>query len=180
MKSVILSALLIMASTSQAMIVHVTETSAPIFAGLNLIGSSRNLSTVNSRLSLISSGEVTFNDKTLTLVLVKRMPPCPEGKMCIEMMPAPVKVKLPVVRVVANQCAIMYVAKMPSNAQSGLTEEVVVMDYTFSKCAQTMDKPYTAGKVTYKVTGVSSLTKAVETGTAEFNVNESGFLRAQN
>lgn len=180
MKSLILSLLLVVSGTVQAQLMHVIESSAPIYAGLNLNSISRNMTLVNSRLSLVSSASVTFNDKNLTLVFVKRMPPCPAGMACVQMMPAPVTVKLPVVKVTTSQCSITYTALTPADSKTGLTEEVTVRDFTYSQCAHTMDMPYVAGTVTYKATGLSALSKQVEQATAQFNVNESGFLRAQN
>ncbi len=176
MKSFITTLILIAAATSQGEMMHVIESAPPIFAGLNLNAVSRNMTLVNSRLGLISSAEVTFNDKTLTLVITRKMPMCPEGRACIEMMPAPVTVKLAVVSVVSNQCAIVYVAKSNPNVKTAISEEVTVLDFSYSKCMHTMEMPYVPGKVTYKVTGLSTLTKAIETATAEFNVNEVGFL----
>lgn len=158
---------------------HGMRNSAPIFANLQLNGVTRNMTTINPRFSSISDADVTFNNSSLQLMLTKRMPICPPGRMCAMYMPAPIQINLTVIRVIQTECSIKYIAVTPANVKSTIYEVVTVEDFTESKCMTTMDIPHLDGTLTYKVTGVSSLSHQQETATATFNVY-GGFIRAQN
>lgn len=170
MKSVIIL-LSLLAGTAFA------QNSAPIFAKLQVSGVTRNMTTINPRFSSISSAHVTFNNKSLQLTLTKRMPAC--HNICAMVMPAPVEIKLQVIEVVRTECSVQYLAVTPANVLSAVYEEVMIEDFTNSKCMTTMDVRYTPGTLTYKVTGVSSLSRQTETATAHFNV-DGDFIRALN
>lgn len=153
--------------------------SAPIFAKLEINGISRNMTTINPKFSLVTTASVTFTSKTLDLTLNKRMPQCGPGMMCIQVMPAPLRIKLSVTKVEQLPCSVKYFAKTPSDVVTQVQEEVVVEDFSLNKCAQTTDKPYTYGTVSYKATGISSLTKMQESAEAHFTVI-GDFVRAVN
>lgn len=158
---------------------HGLQNSAPVFANLQLNGVTRNMTTINPRFSSIAEAQVTFNNTSLQLTLTKKMPICPAGRMCAMAMPAPIEINLAVRRVVQTECSIKYIAATPPNVKSTVYEEVTLEDFTQSKCMTTMELPYIAGVLTYKVSGVSVLTHQQETATATFNV-DGGFIRAQN
>ena len=185
MKSVIvlLSLLSGMAFAQEAQITEdfplIQQQSAPIYANLQMNGVTRNMTTINPRFSSISSADVTFNNKSLRLMLTKKMPFCGPNRICAMMMPAPVQINLQVIRVIQTECSVKYIAVTPSNVKSTVYEVVTVEDFTQSKCMTTMDIPHLDGTLTYKVTGVSSLSRQQETATATFNV-DGGFIRAQN
>lgn len=157
----------------------VQQQSAPIFANLQINGVTRNMTTINPRFSSIISADVTFNNKSLRLMLTKKMPFCPAGRMCAMAMPAPVEINLTIIRVIHNECSVKYIAVTPANVKSTVYEVVTVEDFTQSDCMTTMDALFLPGTLTYKVTGVSSLSKQKETATATFTV-DGGFIRAQN
>ena len=157
----------------------IQQQSAPIFANLQMNGVTRNMTTINPRFSPISMANVTFNNTSLQLELIKKMPFCQPGRMCAMYMPAPVQIKLAVISVVQTECSVIYTAVTPANVKSTVYEVVTVEDFTQSKCMTTMDIPHLDGTLTYKVTGVSSLSHRQETATANFNVY-GGFIRAQN
>jgi hypothetical protein len=93
-------------------------------------------------------------------------------------MPAPVEVSLQITKVERTECSVKYYAATPANVRSQIYEQVIVEDTSLSKCMTTMEKPYTAGTITYKVTGVSSLTKKQDTATIILSTQE--FIRALN
>lgn len=150
---------------------------APIFANLSLAGVTRNMTLINPRFKQVTGGNLTFNNKKLSLVINRSMPRCAEGMMCIQVMPAPLKVELEVVKIERSRCSIVYTAQTPKNVKSEVSEQVIVEDFTYSKCPTLLAQP--AGRVTYSVTGLSNLTKQTETATATLNV-DGEFVRAVN
>ena len=158
---------------------HGFQNSAPIYANLQVNGVTRNMTTINPRFSSISEANVTFNNKSLRLMLTKKMPFCAAGRMCAMAMPAPVEINLKVIRVIHTECSVKYIAVTPPNVKSTVSEVVTVEDFSQSDCMTTMDIPHLDGTLTYKVTGVSSLSHQQETASATFNV-DGGFIRAQN
>ena len=153
-----------------------TSTAAPQTASLNLASITRNMTTINPRFVSIKGASLTFNSKTLNMTINRGMLPCPAGELCAQVMPAPIQVNLPVVQVVNTPCSVKYIAQTPADTSSTIFEEVTVEDFSFSRCEMLLN---TVGKVTYKVTGVSSLTKQPETATANFSVSGQ-FIRAEN
>ena len=174
MKSIIIFTLVL------AGFAHAAPTpTAPTFANLSLGSVSRNMTTINSLFLNVSGGSVTFNNKTLKLVLNRRMPICPPGRVCAMAMPAPLNINLQVTKVSRTACAVTYTASTPANVRSTIYETVTLNDYTRSTCPQMMNALYAAGDLTYSVTGISSLSKKQETAKAQFTVTD-GFVRAQN
>lgn len=185
MKALLLSVLLIVTVNAKAQTQDLMETAeihwgagAPTYANLQIDSQSRNLTTINPRLNSLQNAQVTFNSKSLTLTFSRSMPVCAPNMMCIQVMPAPVQIDLQVYKVERTQCSVKYFAATPANVKSLVYEQVVLEDTSLSKCMTTMDKPYTAGTLTYKVTGVSSLTKKQETATINLSTLE--FIRALN
>ena len=171
MKMLLVSVILFATTLSQAQ-----NEGTPIYAKLNLETVTRNMSTINPRFNLVSASNLTFNSRLIELTLEKRMPTCASGMMCIQMMPAPLKVKLPVVEVVNTGCSIRYIAKTITEMAGVVQEEIVIEDYSHSTCEFVLKA---IGTVTYSATGISSLTKAPETATAQFFVNGE-FVRTAN
>ena len=185
MKALLLSVLLIVTVNAKAQIEDLAtmtdihwSASAPISANLQIDSQSRNLTAINPRLNSLQNAHVTFNNKSLTLTFSRRMPRCAPNMMCIQVMPAPVQVSLQVMKVERTQCSVKYFAATPANVKSQIYEQVVVEDTSYSKCMTTTDKPYTAGTLTYTVTGLSSLTKQQESATINLSTVE--FIRALN
>lgn len=178
MKAILISLVLLATTTIKAETTDIRfgGTDAPIFARLDLAGITRNMTLINPRFSGITAASLTFNNKSLTLTLNKSMPKCAQGMMCIQVMPAPMIVTLDVVTVERTKCSVVYTATTPTNVKSMISEVVTVEDYTDSTCPITIAS---VGLVTYKVRGVSSLTKQPETATANFYVIGQ-FIRAQN
>lgn len=182
MKTILISLLMLVATSANAEISNIVATpgGAPIFANLQIEQITRNMTTVNPRFNRVTSAHIVFNKKSLSLTLNRSMPYCGPEMMCIQVMPAPLEVKLTVVKVEQTQCAVIYTAVTPAHIKSMVHEEVVVEDLTFSKCPTTMMLPQSSGYVTYSVTGVSNLTRQQETATAKFSVDAEGFVRAVN
>jgi hypothetical protein len=176
MKTIIGSLLFVVMAT-------VNVQAAPVFGNLNVTTTSKNLTLINPLLSnLTGTAHVTFTNKNVELVIKKAMPRCADGMFCIQMMPAPVRIRLDVIRVVENECSITYVATTPDSLNSKIKETVTITDLTFSRCAQPMyitNLPQSAGVLAYEATGVSPLTKGIETAYIQFAVIGS-FVRAKN
>ncbi len=149
---------------------------APIFANLYLGGVTRNMKTTNPRFKSVTSATVTFNTKSLSLMLNKAPLSCGANMACIQIMPAPLNIKLDVISVVRNACSVIYTAVTPANVKSEVFEVVTVQDFTFTTCEMLLAS---VGMVTYQVTGTSSLSKKQATATANFTV-AGDFIRAQN
>lgn len=185
MKALLLTVLLIVTVNAKAQtqdLIEMTEihwgAGAPISANLQIDSLSRNLTTINPRLNSLQSAYVTFDRKSLNITFNRRMPRCAPNMMCIQVMPAPVEVSLQITKVERTECSVKYFAATPANVKSQIYEQVIVEDTSLSKCMTTMEKPYTAGTITYKVTGVSSLTKRQDTATIILSTQE--FIRALN
>lgn len=181
MKSVLVSLLVLISTAAKANqeIRFDPSNTPPIFAKLAIGGITRNMTTINPKFALVTTASVTFNNKTLDLTLNKRMPHCATGMMCIQVMPAPLRIHLEVNKVEQLPCSTKYFASTPSNVRALVYEQVVVEDFSLKQCPQTTDKPYTMGTVSYKATGVSSLTKMQESAEANFTVI-GDFVRAVN
>lgn len=185
MKALLLSVLLIVTVNAKAQIQDLAEmteihwgAAAPISANFKIDSASRNLTTINPRLNSLQNAQVSFNNKSLNLTFNRHMPRCAPNMMCIQVMPAPVQVSLLVFKVEKTECSVKYFAATPANVRSQIYETVVIEDTSLSKCMTTMDKPYSAGTLTYTVTGISSLTKQQETATINLSTVE--FIRALN
>ncbi|MBY0554497.1 hypothetical protein K2P97_08210 [bacterium] len=181
MKAVLVSLLVLISTAAKANqeIRFDPNNTPPISAKLAINGISRNMTTINPKFALVVTANVTFNNKTLDLTLTKRMPQCGAGMMCIQVMPAPLRIKLNVTKVEQLPCSTKYFASTPSDVRTLVYEQVVVEDFSSKQCPQTMDKPYTFGTVSYKATGISSLTKVKESAEAHFTV-VGDFVRAVN
>lgn len=180
MKAILVSLLVIVATNVKAnelQEIRFDGAGAPVHANLVIEGITRNMTLVNPRINLIRGATVTFTQKSLQLNLTRRMQ-CPPNAMCAMVMPAPVQISLTVYKVENTECSVKYSAATPANIKSGIYEQVIVEDFTFSKCPVALHLPYRAGVVTYKVKGISSLTKKPETASATFTVPE--FIRAVN
>lgn len=176
MKAFLISLLVLTGSIVNAQSIWAGGPSAPIFAKLQLAGISRNMTTINPRFKNVTAASVTFNNKTLTLTLNKSMPKCAAGMMCIQVMPAPLQIQLNVIKTEKTECATVYTAATSEGLNSNLSEVVTVEDYTYSNCPVTVES---VGLITYQVTGMSSLTKQVETASANLLV-VGPFVRAAN
>lgn len=173
MKSVLISVLLVIGSFAKADGLY-EAASAPISASLNVSGITRNMTLINPRFNSVTGAQITFNAKTVQLTVNKAMPRCAPGMMCIQVMPAPLQVRLAVVQVINTGCSTKYVATTPADVKTTVYEEVTIEDFSFSKCEMVLNS---LGTVTYKATGISSLSKQQETATAIFNV-QGEFIRA--
>jgi hypothetical protein len=185
MKALFVTVLLIFTFQAKAQVqdlIEMTEVhwgaGAPVSANLKIESQSRNLTTINPRLNSLQNAQVSFNKKSLSLTFNRRMPRCAPNMMCIQVMPAPVQVNLEVVKVERTECSVKYFAATPSHVKSQIYEQVIVEDFSLSRCAFTTDKPFVAGTLTYKVTGISSLSKQQET--AVINLSAVEFIRALN
>lgn len=180
MNAILISLLIIVSASVNAnqQEIRYEGVGAPIFANLLLEGVSRNMTHVNPRMNSFSAANLTFNRKNLELSFDRRMLQCPPNFMCAMVMPPPIKIKLTISKIENTDCSIIYTAHTPAGIESNIYEEVVVEDFTFSKCAESLQLPKRAGAVSYKVTGISSLTKMQETATAHFSVAK--FVRAVN
>lgn len=179
MKSILISLFLMAATTLQAQnsqdVRFDGAGSPPIFANLTIDAITRNMTAVNPRIRLVSGASVSFNNKTLQLTFNRTMPQCAPNMMCIQVMPAPININLSVVKIENTPCAVKYIAVTPAHVMSLIQEQVIIQDYTFSKCKILR---LGAGAVTYSATGISSLSKQQETATATFTAVE--FIRAVN
>ncbi len=182
MKTILISLLLLVATNTHAEVADVVASpgGAPIFAQLQVEQITRNMTTINARFNRVTSAHLVFNLKNLTLTLNRAMPHCGPEMMCVQVMPAPLEIKLAVVSVKKTACSVIYTAVTPPNVLSRIHEEVVVEDLSNSVCETAMVYPQTSGHVTYKVTGISNLTKQQETANARFSVDAQGFVRAVN
>ena len=147
----------------------------PIFAKLDVDGVSSNMPFVNPRFGLISQAHINIDENAIELTLTKRMPECPLGRLCPQIMPSPVSVYLSIISVIRTECSTKYIAATPGDVEDYLHEEVVVEDFSYTTCELSM-KYRASGIITYKVTGISSLTQRTDTAGARFFVN-GGFVR---
>lgn len=147
-----------------------------VSAQLNMMGVTRNMTTINPRFQSVSSARITYDQKNLKLTLTRAAVPCAPGMMCIQVMPTPVEIKLEVIKIENTSCSVKHTATTPRHLNSNIIETVTVEDNTNSACANISS----IGVVTYNVTGISSLTHQMETATAKFVVDETGFELATN
>lgn len=181
MKAILVSVFLVIAINTKAdqqTTMGIGNSSAPTFANLQLESISRNMTTINPSIRLIADASLTFNQKSLQLTIHRETPPCPPERLCPRYMPPPVQIKLTVYKVEHGKCSVKYTAGTPANVLSELQEQVVLEDFSMSKCAVTLQMPYRAGVLTYQARGVSSLTKQTETASARFTIEK--FIKAQN
>ncbi len=181
MKAVLISLSLMLIVSTQAQAQDVEQgiwqgqESAPIFAQLQISGLTRNMSAINPVIGLGNGAHVTFTSKQVTLNIQPQMPPCPEGMLCIQVMPPTVETTLEVVKVEELGCSVKYYAQTPADLKTNVYEQVVIEDFTYSLCEMVYQNP---GKATYKATGLSQLSNETETATATFTIPE--FVRAVN
>jgi hypothetical protein len=178
MKAALISLLVIFSVSLNANAIRFDGQSAPVHGQLQIDGITRNMTTINPRLSLVVSASITFNDKQATLSMAKRMPACAPNMMCIQVMPSPLNITLAITSTERTECIIKRTAVTPKNE---FNENYEVL--TFTEKTNSPNCIYAAvfsdGNVTYQVTGISSLTKQQETATANFSV-VGNYIRAQN
>ena len=168
MKSILLS-LLMLTSLAQA-------DDMPLFAKLQVEGVSSNMMLINPRFGLISEAEISIDDTSVKLTISKKMPECPLGMFCPQIMPSNVTVYLNIIQVIESECSTKYIAATSEDVLSLLHEEVVVEDFSFTTCERSMRALRAPGIITYKVTGISSQTQQRDTAGARFLVH-GGFVR---
>ncbi len=168
MKAILISLLMLASTTVIATKgVSADDFGKTLHAILKVDDVTRNMTTINPRFSSVTSGTVTFNNRSLTLTLNKTMPRCTLRK-CIQVMPAPLNIKLALISIKKTKCSVKYTAVTPANVKSEVSEVVTVEDFTFSTCPMLLAS---VGIVTYQVTGTSNLSKRQETATANLLVD---------
>ena len=88
-------------------------------------------------LNLTGAGSVTldYDKKEVSLTFERRMPPCPEHKACIMMMPAPMQITLPIVSVKTDGCNLnTVVASQDQRPVDGIFQSFTLLDATNPKC----------------------------------------------
>ncbi len=100
MKTILISLLLLVATNTQAEVADVVASpgGAPTFANLQVEQITRNMTTINPRFNRVTSAHVVFNQKNLTLTLNRAMPQCGPNMMCIQVMPAPLRISLSITK----------------------------------------------------------------------------------
>jgi hypothetical protein len=144
------------------------------YAKLEVETISKNMNVLSPKLLLSKSAQIRFSDKFAELSIERRMPSCAPGMMCIQVMPAPIKITLPITQVVKNQCYTKYIATSLAKNNTDSKEELVIYDYTNSVCEMYLKA---IGTVTYSVTGRPAWSEIYDTATATFLVKE--FVQSQ-
>lgn len=83
----------------------------------------------------IQSGniEIDFLDNTVTLRLQPAMPNCEH--ICIQMMPGPIEISLPIVSIESDRCGnIFYTALQDQRPVDGNKETIQVIDHRLNRC----------------------------------------------
>lgn len=124
----------------------------PLFLALTLVGASAFANTFNSDIRHYEieklqfsashakapvSGSMTLDlaSKKVRMEVQEAMPPCPEGMMCIQVMPEPVVVELPIVSAEKNSCGILnVVASVDMRPADGLLQEIRIEDVSDLTC----------------------------------------------
>jgi hypothetical protein len=153
-----------------------TQAQTQLAAHLSLANLTRNMTAINPQFRSPAAAQIIFDEQTAELTVNRSMPPCAPGMMCIQVMPAPLAIHLEVVQIVKNGCSVKYIAATPANVKTNVYEEVTIEDFTNSPCEMVLSS---MGTVSYKVTGVSSLSQHPETATANFVV-QGDFLKDLN
>lgn len=167
MKSTILfAALITLFTTAKAQEV-------PLFAKLQIEMVSENMSDVNPNFGLVSQANIRIDENSIELALTKRMPDCPMGRYCPQIMPSSFSVNLTLVDVIQTECSTKYVGITPIDDENPLHEQVVVEDFTNTTCESTFRS---SGIITYTVTGISATSQQKETAGARFTVH-GGFVK---
>ena len=79
--------------------------------------------------------EINLGADKLNLTLQPRMPECPQGFACAQVMPEPIQIELNGVEKRADVCgATVYEAEKDLLAVDGMRQSVQVIDYTTSQC----------------------------------------------
>ena len=94
----------------------------------------------------VDSGHVTV-DLTAGQISLFLQPAfhCPDGLVCIQVMPEPIIIDLPIVETVVNECNwTVYTAKVDKTPVDGLLEIITVSDYSKNTCPTIMALPETA------------------------------------
>ena len=159
MKSLLLCAVLSCALSSYA--------EESIYAKLQVDEVTENMLAVNPKLSLITQGEILINDGTVSLTLSKKMPDCPVGYYCPQIMPSTVTIQLNLTGVVQTECSTKYYAETPDKVESPLHEKVMVEDFSRTTCEKIIRSQ---GVITYIAAQMD------ETAAARFVVR-GGFVR---
>lgn len=89
----------------------------------------------------------------ITLIIQQNMPLCPQDMMCIQMMPAPLVIELPLVAKQTDSCGtVTYTARLDQRPVDGLLQELVVKDNTKFNCIAVGEIPATEVEYTTQAT----------------------------
>lgn len=86
----------------------------------------------HSPIKSVQSGQlkIDLQTKQVEIVIQPAMPECPRYQVCVQMMPEPVQIVLPLTKVVTNSCGTLYQAERDGVSVDGKTELVDVVDGT--------------------------------------------------
>ncbi|WP_148284920.1 hypothetical protein [Pseudobdellovibrio exovorus] len=143
---------------------------AYVFAQLNVSSIDKTLNQINPRFQSVTGANVKLSAKEILLVVNKAMPRCAPGMMCIQVMPAPLQIKLAIVDIQQTPCSVQYIAR---GTTQGLNEEIIVEDFSNSTCEMVLNS---IGTVTYTAEGISSASQTLESATAVFSVQNEFML----
>lgn len=73
--------------------------------------------------------------KVITLIIQQAMGRCPQNQMCIQMMPAPLVIELPLIAKQRDSCGtVTYTARLDQRPVDGILQELTVKDHTKNNC----------------------------------------------
>jgi hypothetical protein len=107
---------------------------------------------------------IDYDQKMVTLTLNRSMQ-CPAGQICIQMMPAPLVVRLPIVSVEAGECgALKVLARKNLMTRDGVMEQISIVDDTSLICRIML--PY-QGTATYTTSSLAQQSQDVNIYTSK-------------
>ncbi len=145
------------------------QQSESLYSELRANGFSANLGLITDKFNNYGGAEVTFNSESIELKVNKRSN-CPTGKQCFMSMPAPVIIQLKVTHLIHEQCRDVYYAATPAYVKSSIYEQIRIADYSVGRCQTFEFTAQNESRLQYQVTGISSLTKQVNSALIDFTL----------
>ncbi|MCC2677811.1 MAG: hypothetical protein K0R29_387 [Pseudobdellovibrio sp.] len=114
---------------------------------------------------------VDYKNSTVTLTIEEKHKPCPAGMMCAAVMPAPVQIELPIVKVETDSCGVKHVvAKRDLRPVDGALQVLKVVDPTLNitcliseEASATYESRFYSRMTSQEIVALSKLTLALDT-----------------
>lgn len=114
---------------------------------------------------------VDYKNSTVTLNIEEKRTPCPKGMMCAAVMPAPVEIELPIVKVDTDSCGVKrVVARRDMRPADGALQVIKVVDPTMNitcliseEASATYESRFFSRMTSDEIVALSKLTLALDT-----------------